>query len=45
MDPLMMIEREQLRTDLPGFRVGDTVKVHVPIKEGDKERIQVFKGA
>ena len=45
MDPLTMIEREQMRTDLPGFRVGDTVKVHVRIKEGDKERVQVFKGA
>jgi ribosomal protein L19 len=32
------------RTDLPNFAVGDTVKVHVKIKEGDKERIQVFEG-
>lgn len=45
MDPLMMIEREQMRVDLPDFRVGDTVAVHVRIKEGDKERIQVFKGS
>lgn len=45
MDPLTMIEREQVRMDLPDFKVGDTVKVHVRIKEGDKERIQVFKGA
>lgn len=45
MDPLTMIEREQMRTDLPNFRVGDTVKVHVRIKEGDKERVQIFKGA
>lgn len=45
MDPMTMIEREQMRTDLPNFRVGDTVKVHVRIKEGDKERVQIFKGA
>jgi large subunit ribosomal protein L19 len=44
MNPVEMIEREQMRTDLPDFKVGDTVKVHVRIKEGDKERIQVFKG-
>jgi large subunit ribosomal protein L19 len=33
-----------LRTDLPTFRPGDTIKVHVKIKEGDKERLQVFEG-
>ncbi len=38
------IETEGLRTDLPQFRPGDTVRVHVRIKEGDKERIQVFEG-
>jgi large subunit ribosomal protein L19 len=38
------IEAEQLRTDLPNFRVGDTLKVHVKIKEGNRERIQVFEG-
>jgi large subunit ribosomal protein L19 len=38
------IEAEQLRTDLPNFRVGDTVKVHVKIKEGNRERVQVFEG-
>src|SRR6266480_7396048 len=32
------------RTDLPGFRPGDTIRVHVKIKEGDKERIQAFEG-
>jgi large subunit ribosomal protein L19 len=32
------------RTDLPSFQVGDTIKVHVKIKEGDKERIQIFEG-
>jgi large subunit ribosomal protein L19 len=32
------------RTDLPEFRIGDTIRVHVKIKEGDKERLQVFEG-
>src|SRR5262245_26952385 len=44
MNVLDMIEKQQLRTDLPAFKPGDTVKVHVKIKEGDKERIQVFEG-
>ncbi len=44
MDPMELVEREQLRTDLPDFRVGDTIKVHVKIVEGDKERIQPFEG-
>ena len=39
-----MIEREQMRVDLAPFQVGDTVNVHVRIREGEKERIQVFKG-
>jgi len=40
------IEAEQIReSELPDFNVGDTVKVHVRIKEGEKERIQVFEGA
>lgn len=34
-----------MRKDLPAFRAGDTVRVHVKIKEGDKERIQAFEGA
>jgi large subunit ribosomal protein L19 len=38
------LAREQMRADLPAFRPGDTVEVHVRIVEGDKERIQVFKG-
>lgn len=38
------VERDHMRADLPDFRVGDTVEVHVRIVEGDKERIQVFKG-
>ena len=36
--------RDQLRTDLPDFKAGDTVKVHVRVIEGDKERLQVFQG-
>jgi len=38
------VEKSTLRRDLPPFRVGDTVRVHVKIKEGEKERIQVFEG-
>lgn len=38
------IEAEQLRTDLPNFRVGDNVKVFVKIKEGTRERVQMFEG-
>ncbi|MFB3850298.1 MAG: 50S ribosomal protein L19 [Acidobacteriota bacterium] len=38
------IEKEQMRSDLPQFKAGDTVKVHVKVREGDKERIQVFQG-
>jgi len=44
MNPMELVEREQLRTDLPDFRVGDTVKVYVKIIEGEKERIQLFEG-
>lgn len=38
------VERDHMRVDIPPFRVGDTVKVHVKIREGDKERVQVFEG-
>ncbi|MDD7793774.1 50S ribosomal protein L19 [Clostridium sp. 'White wine YQ'] len=38
------IEQEQLRSDLPNFGIGDTIKVHVKIKEGNRERVQVFEG-
>ncbi len=41
---IQAIEAEQLRTDIPPFRPGDTVKVHVKVVEGEKERIQVFEG-
>ncbi len=44
MERVDQLAREQMRADLPGFRPGDTVDVHVRIVEGDKERIQVFKG-
>ncbi|PPA72074.1 50S ribosomal protein L19 [Jeotgalibacillus proteolyticus] len=38
------ITQEQLRTDLPSFKPGDTVKVHVKVVEGTRERIQVYEG-
>lgn len=38
------IDKEQMRFDMPDFRVGDTVKVHIRIIEGNKERVQVFEG-
>lgn len=44
MNSLDVIEREAHRRDLPPFRSGDTVRVHVRIREGDKERTQVFEG-
>lgn len=44
MNLIDLAEQKQLKTDIEPFEVGDTVKVHVVIKEGDKERIQVFKG-
>ncbi|SDN74584.1 large subunit ribosomal protein L19 [Desulfonauticus submarinus] len=44
MNIIQNIEREQMRMDLPKFKAGDTVKVHVRIIEGEKERIQVFQG-
>jgi len=44
MDIIKSIEHEQLKSKIPELRVGDTVRVHVRIKEGNKERIQVFEG-
>ena len=38
------IEREQMRVDIPDFKAGDTIKVHARIKEGEKERVQIFQG-
>ncbi|MCD6294241.1 MAG: 50S ribosomal protein L19 [Deltaproteobacteria bacterium] len=44
MNVVEMLEMEQMRGDIPDFKPGDTVKVHARIKEGEKERIQVFQG-
>ena len=44
MNIISVLEQEQLRKDIPDFRPGDTVKVHVKVKEGSRERIQVFEG-
>ncbi len=44
MDELRLIEQEYLKKDVPDFHVGDTVRVHVRIKEGAKERVQAFEG-
>ena len=44
MNTLDSVEKLQLRDNLPDFKAGDTVRVHVRIKEGNKERLQVFEG-
>ena len=44
MNLIEMLEKEQMRGDIPDFKAGDTVKVYVRIIEGQKERIQVFEG-
>ena len=44
MDVLRDVTQQYLKTDIPDFRPGDTVKVHVRLREGEKERIQVFEG-
>lgn len=44
MHAIEQLAREQMRMDMPDFLPGDTVRVHVKIKEGDKERLQVFQG-
>ena len=44
MKSIDAVHRDALRRDLPAFRAGDTVRVHVKIKEGEKERIQIFEG-
>ena len=44
MNRLDTVENTQLRENIPAFQAGDTVKVHVRIKEGNKERLQVFEG-
>ncbi len=44
MNLIDLVEEKQLKKDRNAFRVGDTVNIHVIIKEGDKERVQVFRG-
>ncbi|MBQ3109651.1 MAG: 50S ribosomal protein L19, partial [Clostridia bacterium] len=44
MDILKSITQDQLRSDLPELNIGDTVKLYVKVKEGAKERIQMFEG-
>ena len=44
MEKIREIEKSQLKQDLPNFGPGDTVKVHIKVKEGKRERIQIFEG-
>jgi large subunit ribosomal protein L19 len=44
MHPFIETQKEWLRTDVPAFRAGDTLRVNVRVKEGDKERLQAFEG-
>ncbi len=44
MHPFIETQTEWLRTDIPPFRAGDTVRVNVRVREGDKERVQAFEG-
>ena len=44
MHPFIETQKEWLRTDIPAFRAGDTLRVNVRVKEGDKERLQAFEG-
>jgi large subunit ribosomal protein L19 len=44
MNPTDLVERPYLRDDVPDFRAGDTVRVHVRVVEGERERVQVFEG-
>jgi large subunit ribosomal protein L19 len=44
MDLMKVIAQEYVREDIPQFNVGDTVKIHIKIKEGSRERIQIFEG-
>ena len=45
MNPTDLIDRDSMRDDIPAFRTGDTLKVHVRVVEGNRERVQVFQGA
>ena len=44
MDALKLIAQDSLKSEVPAIEIGDTVKVHVKIREGEKERIQLFEG-
>jgi large subunit ribosomal protein L19 len=44
MNAVKLFEDKEMKSDIPEFQVGDSIRVHVKIKEGDKERIQVFEG-
>jgi large subunit ribosomal protein L19 len=44
MNPTELVEQDQLRDDIPAFAAGDTVRVHVKVIEGNRERVQVFEG-
>ena len=44
MDALKVISESSMKKEVPAFNVGDTIKVHVKIQEGDKSRIQIFEG-
>ena len=44
MDLVKVLSEQQLKSDLPELKIGDTVKVHAKIKEGNRERIQIFEG-
>lgn len=44
MNIITSIEQQQMRSDIPNFNVGDTVKVHAKVVEGKRERIQIFEG-
>jgi large subunit ribosomal protein L19 len=45
MNPTDVVDHQNLRADIPAFGTGDTVKVHVRVVEGNRERIQIFQGA
>ena len=44
MNIIQVLEQEQLRTDIPAFSIGDTVKVYIKVVEGTRERLQAFEG-
>lgn len=44
MDLVRLVESREMKTEPPEFRVGDSVKVHVKVREGEKDRIQIFQG-